>query len=108
MSFGLTESDIDYIKKTIEKFSEIEKAVIFGSRAKGDYKLGSDVDIAIFGENITFDTISKLHAMLEEYSPLPYFFDVVDYLHLQNKELKEHIDRVGKTIFERKTSETME
>jgi len=101
MSFGLKEYDLEYIKNMIKKFPEIEKAVIFGSRAKGNYKPGSDVDIAIYGENITFDIVSKLHAMLEEYGPLPYFFDVVDYTHLKNKELKEHIDRVGKTIFER-------
>jgi predicted nucleotidyltransferase len=99
MNFGLRESDLDYIRKTIKKFPEIKKAVIFGSRARGNYKPGSDVDIAVYGENITFDTLSGLHAMLEEYGPLPYFFDIVDYMHLENKELKEHIDRVGKIIF---------
>ncbi len=99
MKFGLRESDIDYIIKTIEKFPEIDKAVIFGSRAKGNYKPGSDVDIAIYGENVTFDTVVGLHAILEEKGPLPYFFDIVDYSHLKHKELKEHIDRVGKVIF---------
>ncbi|MDN5301083.1 MAG: hypothetical protein PWQ60_597 [Thermoanaerobacteraceae bacterium] len=71
------------------------------SRAKGNYKPESDVDIGIYGENITFDTVSALHAMLEEKGPLPYFFDIVDYTHLSHKELKEHIDRVGKVIFEK-------
>lgn len=101
MKFGLKDSDLDYIKKSLEKFSEIEKAVIFGSRAKGNYKPGSDVDIAIYGENIDFDTVSALHAMLEEEGPLPYFFDIVDYTHLTHENLKEHIDRVGKVIFEK-------
>ncbi|NLZ54891.1 MAG: nucleotidyltransferase domain-containing protein [Thermoanaerobacteraceae bacterium] len=100
MNFGLKKSDIDYIIGVIKKFPEIEKAVIFGSRAKGNYKVGSDVDIAIYGENITFDTISALHFMLEEQGPLPYFFDIIDYTHLKHEELKEHIDRVGKVIFE--------
>lgn len=108
MNFGLRESDLDYIKEAIKKFPEIEKAVIFGSRAKGNYKPGSDVDIAIYGKNVTFDTLSGLHAMLEDYGPLPYFFDVVDYMHLENKELKEHIDRVGKIIFlQQPTSESI-
>lgn len=101
MNFGLKDSDLDYIKKTIEKFPEIEKAVIFGSRAMGNYKPGSDIDIGIYGENITFDTVSALHTMLEEMGPLPYFFDIVDYTHLNHKELKEHIDRIGKVIYER-------
>ncbi|QZY55571.1 nucleotidyltransferase family protein [Crassaminicella profunda] len=101
MKFGLRESDLDYIKKAIGKFTEIEKAAIFGSRAKGNYKKGSDVDIAIYGDYITFDTLSRLHAMLEDQGPLPYFFDIVDYTHLNHKELKEHIDRVGKIIYYR-------
>ncbi|MDI3534924.1 MAG: hypothetical protein PWQ82_1289 [Thermosediminibacterales bacterium] len=42
-----------------------------------------------------------LHAMLEEKGPLPYFFDIVDYTHLSHKGLKEHIDRVGKVIYEK-------
>lgn len=101
MKFGLKEFELDYIINAIKKFDEIEKAVIFGSRAKGNYKPGSDVDIGIYGKNITFDTVSALHAMLEAKGPLPYFFDIVDYTHLSHMELKEHIDRVGKVIFEK-------
>ncbi|MCR4430981.1 MAG: nucleotidyltransferase domain-containing protein [Tepidanaerobacteraceae bacterium] len=101
MKFGLREFEIEYIVDAIKKFHEIEKAVIFGSRAKGNYKPGSDVDIAVYGEDITFDTVSALHAMLEEKGPLPYFFDIVDYTHLSHEGLKEHIDRVGEVIFEK-------
>jgi predicted nucleotidyltransferase len=101
MSFGLTKEDMVFIVSAIGQFDEIKKAVIFGSRAKGNYKPGSDVDIAIFGDGITFNTLSRLHAILEEESPMPYFFDIVDYSHLTHTELKEHIERVGITIFER-------
>lgn len=101
MSFGLSEADIEYIVGVIAKYKEIKKAVIFGSRAKGNYKAGSDIDIAIYGEDITIDTISSLHSLLEDESPLPYLFDIVDYTHLVHKELKEHIDRVGIVIYER-------
>ncbi|KJS21207.1 MAG: DNA polymerase III subunit beta [Clostridiaceae bacterium BRH_c20a] len=99
MKFGLSEVDLDYILMVIRKFPEIEKAVIFGSRAKGSNKPGSDVDIAIYGDNITFNTVSALHARLEEEGPLPYLFDVVDFTHLGHKELKEHINRVGEVIY---------
>lgn len=101
MNFGLKTQDLEFIIKTILKFPEIEKAAIFGSRAKGNHKPGSDIDIAIFGENVSFTTISKLHAILEEESPMPYFFDVFDYIHSDNKELKAHVDRVGITIYEK-------
>src|SRR3989339_1935292 len=99
MNFGLKQEDIDYIVSTLKQFPEIEKASIFGSRAKGNNKVGSDVDLAIYGEAVNFDTESKLHAMLEETSPMPYFFDVVDYTHLTKESLKEHIDRVGQVIY---------
>lgn len=101
MSIGLSEVDIEYIVGAIAKFREIKKAVIFGSRAKGNYKAGSDIDIAIYGDDITFDTVSSLHSLLEDESPLPYLFDIVDYTHLDHKELREHIDRVGIIIYER-------
>ncbi|ABR46965.1 DNA polymerase, beta domain protein region [Alkaliphilus metalliredigens QYMF] len=99
MNTGLKEDDLKYIINVIKDFDEIEKAVVFGSRAEGSYKRGSDVDIAIYGEGVSFDTISTLKAKLEEEGPLPYFFDVVDYYNLENQDLKEHIDRVGKVIF---------
>jgi predicted nucleotidyltransferase len=99
--FGLYDGDLAYIISVIGEFSEIKKAVVFGSRAKGNYKKGSDVDIAIFGDDISFSTITRLHYRLEEEGPLPYLFDIVDYTHSNHMELKEHIERVGKTIFGR-------
>ena len=102
MEFGLRNEDLEYIKNKIKKFSEIEKAVIFGSRAKGNYQKASDIDIAIFGDVITLDTIAKLHSDLEELSPMPYMFDIVSFNDIDNYALKDHIIRVGKTIFERR------
>lgn len=101
MIFGLKEADLEYIVSRLKEFNEIEKAVIFGSRAKGNYKPGSDIDLGIYGEDITFDTISALNAELEGKGPLPYFFDIIDCTHLSHKELKNHIDRVGKVILEK-------
>ena len=101
MNFGLRNEDMDKIITTIQQFSEIEKAAIFGSRCKGNHKPGSDVDIAIWGNDVSFTTLSRLHTILEEESPMPYFFDIVDYSHLNHKELKNHIDRVGIVFFNR-------
>ena len=100
MNFGISDSDLAFIVSAIAKFDEIERASIFGSRAKGNYKAGSDIDIAIYGERVNFDTISKLHALLEDESPMPYRFDIVDYSHLVHENLKSHIDRVGVPVFE--------
>ena len=104
MNFGLRDEDLSNIIITIQQFSEIEKAAIFGSRAKGNFNPGSDVDIAIWGNDISFSTISRLHAILEEESPMPYFFDIVDYSHLNHIELKSHIDRAGIVFFTRESA----
>lgn len=104
MKYGLRDSDIDYIIKTIKSVPSIKKAVIFGSRANGTHKNGSDVDLAIFGDEVSFDVVAKLHNLLEEESPMPYMFDVVDYTHLVSNLLKEQIDSVGKTIYESESS----
>jgi predicted nucleotidyltransferase len=101
MNFGLRMEDLDYIKAVISGYPEIEKAAIFGSRAKGRFKPGSDVDLAVWGDGIDATTIAHLHALLEEEGPLPYFFDVVDYTHLDHGALREQIDRTGKLIFRR-------
>lgn len=98
MKFGLRESDLNYIVNSVSSHKEIEKAVIFGSRAMGNYRPGSDIDIAIYGTRISHDTVSSLWAMLNEYGPLPYFIDIVDYTHLSHVGMKEHIDRAGIVI----------
>lgn len=97
--FGLIERDISYIKKALKNFKEIEKAIVFGSRAMGNYKKGSDVDIAIIGKEITSETIFKLDDYLNEVYPLPYFFDIIHYDLIINDKLKEHIDTEGKIIY---------
>lgn len=99
--FGLIERDIEYIVKAMKQFSEIEKAIIFGSRAMGNYKKGSDVDIAIVGEGINSKTLYKLDDYLNEVYPLPYFFDILQYSSITNENLKNHIDSKGKIIYEK-------
>jgi predicted nucleotidyltransferase len=95
MKFGLTDTDISYIKQVIAGFSEIESALIFGSRAMGNFKAGSDIDICIKGKRVTFTTVASLKANLEEMGPMPYQVDVVAYDLVETIELKKHIDQFG-------------
>ena len=99
---GLRERDTNDIVDAVKKFPEITKAVIFGSRATGNYKDGSDVDIAIKGDKITRETVTRLGAFLNEELPLPYFFDIVHYEKINNKELIKHIDEEGKAVYVKK------
>lgn len=100
MKYGLLPRDMEYITQALQKFPEIEVALVFGSRAKGNYVRGSDVDLTIKGAGITHTTVSRLLFLLNEEYPLPYFFDVIHYESLVNPDLVEHIDRVGEIIYE--------
>ena len=97
-NFGLLKRDIDNILLGISKFPEIEKSVIFGSRAMGNYKKGSDIDICIFGEKINFRLVSRFSYELNEELPIPYFIDVLHFETLKNDNLKKHILENGKII----------
>jgi len=101
MKFGLGTADIKQITAVLIVFPEIQQALIFGSRAMGNYKNGSDVDLALKGEDITHEIISAVKYRLNEETTLPYFFDVVHYETLKNEDLKSHIDEFGKALFER-------
>ena len=88
--YGLSEVELETIKKIANSLN-VEKIILFGSRAKGNYKKGSDVDLAIIGDE------RKFSYYLNEETNLPYFFDVVNLKKL-NDEILEHIKRVGKDI----------
>jgi predicted nucleotidyltransferase len=100
--FGLSEESTKWILRVIQIFPEIDEVIIFGSRAKGTSKPGSDIDFAIKGEFPDFTYPEKLRNLLQDGLYLPYFFDVVDYSKITNPDLKDHIDRVGKTFYLKK------
>lgn len=91
----LTSLDIKALKEVIGGFSEIEKAFLFGSRAKGISENGSDVDIALKGDDVTFETTRKVSFILNEETNMPYHFDVVNFHAIKNQDLIKHIERVG-------------
>lgn len=101
MNFGLRQQDMNEIVRVLQKFPSIKEAILFGSRAKGTHKEGSDVDIAIKGNAIDHSVVASLAFLLNEESASPYFFDIVHFEALSEQELIEHIHRVGKCIYSR-------
>ena len=97
---GLTQQDIDLIRQEAAQLPGIERVVLFGSRAKGSYRPGSDVDLMIQGHAVTDDTATQLADQLNEVLPLPYFFDVLNENTLSNDALLQHIKRVGIILFD--------
>lgn len=98
---GLTNQEIAVIINVFMKFPELEKVVIFGSRALGNYKKTSDLDFCIQGMFDDTSSITRMKIELEE-TTLPYFFDVIDYKQITNTDLKSHIDQYGIEIFRRR------
>lgn len=98
-SFGLEKNDIQVIIDILRKEKTIEQALIFGSRAKGNYKPGSDVDMALKGPNLSDDICTHISFILNEETAMPYKFDVVNYSTISNEDFANHIDRVGKIFY---------
>jgi predicted nucleotidyltransferase len=97
---GLTKNDLEIIVSIFEKENSIDEAVLFGSRAKGNFQLASDVDIALKGTLLNFRIISHISYLLNEETNLPYKFDILNYESI-NKDLIDHIDRVGIVIYKK-------
>ena len=96
-SFGLPERTINELLEYFKMKPEIQKVVIYGSRAKGTYKNGSDIDLAIWSDK---ENSSEITAELEEL-PTPYMFDVIDYKMLSHENLKKSIDKDGIVFYKR-------
>jgi len=93
MRFGLSAETLEKIVKIFSSHDEVSEVLVFGSRAKGNFKPGSDIDLALKGEI----KLSQVNSMLEQLTALflPQTFDLVIYNDIKDSELKEHIDRVG-------------
>lgn len=100
---GLLDRDLKFILEAISKYPEIEEVIIIGSRAMGNYKKGSDIDLALKGEKVNQRVVRRLSDDLEEEYPLPYFFDIVSYNDIVDEDFKYHIDNEGSSIWRKKT-----
>jgi len=102
MKFGLSENIVNILKNFFSSFPEIQEVKIYGSRAKGNFRKGSDIDFALYGD-IDFETLARIKTEIDEL-PTPYKFDITDYKTLAHKGLKEHIDRVGEIFYKKENS----
>ncbi|NDC42002.1 MAG: nucleotidyltransferase domain-containing protein [Chitinophagia bacterium] len=100
MSTGLTEKDISRIRAEFRAIPDIESVVLFGSRAKGNFREGSDIDLAISGAGLDLTSLNYLSMQLDNLN-LPYLFDLVLMQHIGSAALLEHINRVGVLLYQR-------
>ncbi|MEI8095216.1 MAG: nucleotidyltransferase domain-containing protein [Spirochaetales bacterium] len=98
---GLSELDLSDVNQAFLQVPQVEKAVLFGSRAKGTAKRGSDVDLALWGKALDRSALVDLSVLLNQEGCLPYQFDLVDFETVDNPALREHIERVGIVVYEK-------
>lgn len=100
MEIGLDQNIINKINSIFSSFENIESVKIYGSRAKGNFKEGSDIDLTFWGENLNLDIMNEISLKIDDLN-LPYTFDLSIYNQIDNLELKDHIIRVGQLFYQK-------
>ncbi len=96
----LTQETIRKIAGIFANHADVDEVILYGSRAKGNYKPGSDIDLTIKGEGLDLEQLNKISNALDDLL-LPYTFDLSIFHHITNSDLLNHIERVGKVFYRR-------
>ena len=97
---GLSKEVVQKINNIFAKFEEVEEALLYGSRAKGNHRRGSDVDLTLKGENLNLFLLNKICLELDDLL-LPYTFDLSIYHHIDCADLLDHISRVNMDFYKK-------
>ena len=100
MNYGLSQSVVQKIREVLSRYPQVDKAILYGSRAKGNYKNGSDIDLTLHGEGLSLTTIYKILGDLDDLL-LPYTIDLSIYRTLSDPDFIDHIKRVGVTFYDK-------
>lgn len=101
--FGLKESTIEAINDVMARHPDVESAILYGSRAKGNYRNGSDIDLTLTGKNLTHNSMGRLEIEIDDLL-LPYSFDISMLSHIDNPDVVDHIHRVGIPFYTKQTA----
>lgn len=100
MKFGLPDRAIERLVEVLSQSESIERTVLFGSRAKGTYREGSDIDLCLSGANIDLSVLAGLEARIDDLD-MPWIVDLVPEAMIDSKAGLDHIHRVGTVLYER-------
>jgi predicted nucleotidyltransferase len=98
MKYGLSSNNLKRITQVLKQFPGIETVYLYGSRAKGNYKPSSDVDLMLKGDKLDLKQLTSVMTELDDLL-LPYTFDIAIYHQIENNELLDHIKRVGIDLY---------
>ena len=99
MKFGLSDTVINELQGVFRRYTNIEKVLIFGSRSKGNFREGSDIDLAVIGKGIDYNLLLSVLCEIDDLELL-YSVDLIDYNKKKGTPIGDHIDRVGKIFYE--------
>lgn len=106
MEFGLPDSTLAAVHQILAACPQVETAILYGSRAKGNYKPGSDIDLTLTGDGLGYAELSRIADELEE-SDIPYQVDLSILAQIENPNLRAHIQRVGKVFYRQEGKSVM-
>jgi predicted nucleotidyltransferase len=98
--FGLSKCALDLLCGVFSDYLAVERAIVYGSRAMGNYRNGSDIDIVLLGSALTFDDLLRIETALDDLM-LPWHIDLSLLSQIDNPALLDHITRVGKLLWVR-------
>lgn len=98
MECGIDQELIESIRKVLTCFQEVEMGILYGSRAIGNYRNGSDIDLTLKGELLNLTILNAINNQLEDLL-LPYTFDLSILHQISNPNLIDHIQRVGVVLY---------
>ncbi|MCK9171633.1 MAG: nucleotidyltransferase domain-containing protein [Treponema sp.] len=98
---GLSQNTLDFIRSILVQYQSVSQAVIFGSRAKGTFREGSDIDLCLKTDTgFSHEDLLHIRRAFDE-SALPYEVDILLYETLSNRDLVQHIQQVGIPVYNR-------
>jgi len=100
MMYGLKEGHIKSIQSVFANYSAISRVILYGSRAKGNYRDSSDIDLSLVGKDLDVSFLLKIENELDDLL-LPYQIDLSVYHLIDNQDLTDHINRVGTVFYEK-------
>lgn len=101
MKYGLSEQTLQKIHDVFVRYPQVEEVVLYGSRAKGDYKNGSDIDLTLHGgDSLTHTILSKIANDLDD-QLLPYTIDLSIFKSIRNPDMIEQIERIGMIFYKK-------
>ena len=100
MKYGLDDKTIERMQAVLAACPEVDKAVLYGSRAKGNYKTGSDIDLTLYGTGLTLTVLHKIENEFDDLL-LPYKVDSSLFEQITDPDVIDHVRRVGVVFYEK-------